>query len=97
MRIKIERSGGISGIQISNEIDSKNLPSSLENTIKKIMLTQKDSVLSMKSSPKGKADYYTYKISIQDGANRKVIECNQFSIREDLKLIVKYVERNMTE
>jgi hypothetical protein len=48
----------------------------------------------MNSAPKGAADYYTYKISFQDGSKRKIIECNQFNIQNDLKSLVNYVESN---
>jgi hypothetical protein len=50
--------------------------------------------LSIKSSPRGAADHYTYKISIQDGRNQRVIECNQYNIEDDLKSLVNYIERN---
>ena len=48
----------------------------------------------MKSSPRGAADHYTYKISIQDGTNQNVIECNQYNIQDDLKSLIRYVEKN---
>jgi hypothetical protein len=92
--IKVERSGGLAAIPKYSEIDLKDLPSELLPTAKKIMMQQKSYSLLMKSVPKGAADYYTYKISFQDGAKRKIIECNQFNIQNDLKSLVKYVERN---
>jgi hypothetical protein len=91
VRIKVERSGGFAGISTSNEMDAKDLPSELVTKTKKIM-EDKTRSLSLKSSPKGAADHYTYKISILDGANRRVIECNQFNIQDDLKSLVKYIE-----
>jgi hypothetical protein len=94
MRIRVERSGGLAGIQISNEMDAKDLPSEQLHTAKRIIEDKKPSSLSMKSSPRGAADHYTYKISIQDGANQRVIECNQYNIHDDLKSLVKYIERN---
>ena len=94
MIIKVERSGGLTGIPISNEMDAKDLPSAQISTAKKIIEDKKGSSLSMKSSPRGAADYYTYKILIQDGMNRRVIECNQYNIQDELKSLVKYIERN---
>ena len=94
MKIKVERSGGLAGLPISNEIDGKNLPSELVSTVKNIMGGQKSTSLSMKSTPKGAGDHYIYKISIINGVNRRVIECNQYSIQDDLKSLVKYVEKN---
>ena len=94
MRIRIERTGGFAGIPISNEIDANDLPSGLLQTARKIMQDKKTLSLSSKSSPKGSADHYTYKISMQDGTNRSVIECNQYNIEDDLKSLVKYIEKN---
>jgi Emfourin len=94
VRIRVERSGGLAGIPISNEMDEKDLPSALINTAKKIIEDKKESSFSMKSSPRGAADHFTYKISVQDGMNQRVIECNQYNFQDDLKSLVKYIERN---
>jgi len=94
VRIRVERSGGLAGIAISNEMDAKDLPSALIRTAKKIIEDKKVSSLPMKSSPRGAADHYTYKISIQDGTNQNVIECNQYNIEDDLKSLVNYIEKN---
>jgi hypothetical protein len=94
VKIRVERSGGFAGIPISNEMDAKDLPSVLIRTAKKIVEDKNVSSLSMKPSPKGAADHYTYKISIQDGMNLRVMECNEHNIQDDLKSLVKYIERN---
>jgi hypothetical protein len=92
--IRVERSGGLTGIHISNEIDAKDLPSGLVNTAKKMMLDEKFPKLQMKHPPRGSADYFSYKISVQNGINRRILECNEHNIQDDLKQLVKYVERN---
>jgi hypothetical protein len=94
MKIKVERSGGLAAISVSNEMDSKDLPSGLAATAKNIMRDEKLSSLPMKSTPIGAADHYSYRISFQDGINRRVIECNQYDIQDDIKSLVKYVEKN---
>ena len=94
MKIIVERSGGLTGLPLSKEMDIKDLPSALITTTKKIMGDEILSPLPMKSTPIGAADHYTYKISIQNGVNQKVIECNQYNIQDDLKLLVKYIEKN---
>jgi emfourin len=92
MIIKVERSGGLSGIQISNEMDSKDLPSILRKKIKKI-LSESNGVLSPpKSKSSHAADQYIYKISIYDEKNQRMIMCDEFNIQKDLKSIVKYLE-----
>jgi hypothetical protein len=94
VKIRVVRSGGLAGIPISNEMDVKDLPSALISTAKKIIEGKKISSLSSKSVPKGAADHYLYKISIQDGVKQNVIECNQYDLQDDLKSLVKYIERN---
>jgi len=94
VRITVERSGGLAGIRISKEMDAKDLPSALIRTAKKIAEDKKVSSISMKSPPRGAADHFTYKISIQDGTNLRVVECNQYNIDDDLKSLVKYIEKN---
>ena len=93
MRIMLERSGGFTGIPVLNEIDAKDLPSKLVIVAKKIIADQKSYSPPMKLISKGPADYYSYKISIQDGNARKIIECNDFNIQDDIKQIVRFIER----
>lgn len=90
MIIKIERSGGLAGIRKTAEIDSKNLPASLVTSARKLM-NERERPLQMKSEG---ADYYNYKISIQDGKQRKVIECTQLNIQDELRSLVNYIEKN---
>jgi hypothetical protein len=75
-------------------MDVNDLPSALLNTAKKIIMDTKPSSLPMKSTPRGAADHYTYRISIHDGESQNVIECNQYNIEDDLKSLVKYIEKN---
>jgi uncharacterized protein YprB with RNaseH-like and TPR domain len=94
VKIKVERSGGLAAISISNEMDTKDLPSVLAATAKNIMRNQKSSSLPKKSAPMGSADHYIYRISFQDGVKRRVVECNQYDIQDDMKSLIKYIEKN---
>ena len=94
MKIRVERSGGVTGVPLLNELDAKTLPSTLLATAKQIVKGEKLSSLPLRATPKGSADLYSYKISIQDGVNRRVIECNEYTIQSDLRLLVEYIERN---
>lgn len=93
MIIKIERSGGLTGIPIIKEVDAKDLPSALATTVKKIMVNAKSFSNPLKSTPRGAADHFTYKILIQDGSNRSVIECSEYNIHDDVKSLIRYIER----
>lgn len=92
MKIKIERSGGLTGIVTSNEIDAKNLPTAILKKVHEVL--NDNQVNPMKSIPKGAADHFNYRITFEEGKKNKVIECNQFDLKEDLKDIVKFVEAN---
>ncbi len=94
MRIKVERSGGLAGIPISNEMDEKDLPPAVIRTAKKVRDNKSVSSQSVKSSLKGAADHYHYKISIDDGFKERIIKCTQYEIQGDLKSLVKYIEKN---
>ena len=94
MIIKIERSGGIAGISRSTEIDSRELPSALATKINKIIQNRKLATMSSKVTPRGAADHYAYKISINDGENKIIIECNQYNLQNDFKSLIKYIEKH---
>jgi hypothetical protein len=93
MIIKIERSGGLTGIPMTNEVDGKDLPSALLTKVKKMMSNSRSPSLALKSTPKGAADYFTYKILIQDGINQRVLECNDYNIQNDVKSLLRYIEK----
>lgn len=94
MKIKLERSGGLTGMTLSKELDEKDLPLPLIRTAKNIIQGKKLSSKSIKSIPKGAADHYNYKIHIYDGMKQRLIECNQYDIGSDLRSLVKYIEES---
>ena len=92
MKIKLDRSGGLTGIPINREFDTEEFPPVIINLVKKIMENKKSNSLELQTKPKGAADHYTYKISIEDGDRRKTIVCNQYNLGNDLKSLIKQVE-----
>jgi len=93
--IKIERSGGITGILRSNVLNSKDLPITLRSNLKKIIENPKPGSGPLRSPPRGAADYYTYKISIKEGTKEDIMEFNQYNMIDELKALIKYVEKNL--
>jgi hypothetical protein len=93
MIIKVERSGGLTGIPMTNAVDAKDLPSALVTKIRKMMSNSRSPSLPLKSTPKGAADHFTYKILIQDGLNQRIIECNEYNIQNDIKSLIRHIER----
>lgn len=94
MIIKVERSGGFAGIASSNEIETNTLPDVIVTTVNRIKKDQGSFSSLLHSSPKGSADYFTYKITIQDGPKKSIIECNQLNVPDNLRSLIRYVETN---
>lgn len=92
LKIKIERSGGIAGMISSKEINTDNLPSAFEDTLRRIIT--KKTLRTPSSVPKGAADHINYKIIIEDGDKSHTIECSQYDTDEKLKALISYVEKN---
>lgn len=96
MKIKVERSGGFAGISTSSEIEAERLPSSIEDTVRKLLVKKK--LPSMKreglTRPKTAADYFNYKITIQDAKKAKVVEYDEYNMDSSVKSLVSYVQEN---
>ena len=74
----------------SSKAKVENLPSHMANTVKALL----DSPASLKTKgPVGSADYYNYKITIQDGKRRRTINCGEHDIPENIKDLIKYIEK----
>jgi hypothetical protein len=96
VRIKVERTGGFAGISKYSEIDSKNLPSSIKTDLINLVNENKKIPNSVKLVPKGAADHFTYRITINDGSKQRVIVCDQYTINTSLRSLVTYVEKHNT-
>lgn len=94
MRIKLERSGGFAGITSSNEMDTDKLPSSLQSTVKNLLEKEKSTLKKDLGKSKCSADYFNYRITIQDGKKDHVIECNEFDMDGRMKSLVNFVQKN---
>lgn len=94
MKIKVERTGGFTGIPVSKEVDITDLPTKVISIARKLLSNQEVSGLQHTRIPKGSADHFNYRISIDDGQNRKVVECTEYDIKDDLKSLITYVEKN---
>lgn len=91
MKIKVERSGGLAGITVSNEINAKILPTPLITAVNKLLSIQKTPKLKRMTKPIGGADHFSYKVTIEDGLNHKVIEFTEYDISNELRALVNYV------
>jgi hypothetical protein len=96
MIIQIDQSGGFAGIPKRMELDTDNIIKSEAVKIKKFLkvnVLNKNYNQSKKKPPKGAADYYTYRITIHEGPEQHVITCDEYNIEDELKKLIKFVER----
>lgn len=94
MKIKVERSGGFAGISSSNEMDTNKLPRSLEDKVKELLGKKQLPFAKALTRPKGAADYLNYKITIRNGKEDHVIECNDLEMDSSMKSLVSYIQKN---
>jgi hypothetical protein len=87
--ITVERSGGIAGIQSSSRAEVETLPPQMANTVQELL----DSTPIKTKGSVGAADYYNYKITIQDGKHRRIINCGENDISENIKNLIRFIEK----
>ena len=95
MKIHLERSGGFAGMTNSTTVDTQALAPNdakeLQNLIQKSKLFERSG---KSESKKGAADYFTYKITIQNGNKEQSMECNDVDIQADVKGLVDFVTKH---
>ena len=92
MKIKIERSGGFAGLNKNFSADDSSLESSQVDQIKELLRSSK--FFGLQSSPlpkKGAADYFTYKITIQDSDQTHTVITTDVTMPPGLRPIVDLV------
>jgi len=99
MKISIQRSGGIAGINRSYIVDTDTLSPDETRKIKKMV--QDGRLFELRSPPptitKGSADYYSYSITLDDNGTEHIVNCNQFNVQKELKLLIDYVENSIVK
>lgn len=108
MKIYFERSGGFAGMLSSTTVDTQNLSSKeaneIKNLVEKAHFFELPSKLSQSSpkTTKGAADYFVYKITIQNNNNNNnqsqhSVECNDVNIQPALRplidILTKYLRK----
>jgi hypothetical protein len=103
MKIHLERSGGFAGMTNSATVDTQALApkdaKELQNLIQKSKLFERSGKSAQQTSrnaitKKGAADYFTYKITIQNGNKEQSMECNDVDIQADVKGLVDFVTKH---
>ena len=95
MKIIIERSGGLTGIVVSHEMEIKDLPQSMVNKNSGDTLTTTSPITENVIAKKEIADHFNYRVTFKDGTQNKVVECNQYDIKDNIKDVIRYVEAEL--
>jgi hypothetical protein len=104
MKIYFERSGGFAGMLSSTTVDTENLPSKeaieIKNLVEKAHFFELPSKLLTPSSSskitKGAADYFVYKITIQNNNQSKKehsVECNDLNMQPTLRPLIDFLTK----
>ena len=101
MKIHLERSGGFAGMIMSTTVDTDTLSSNEANELQDLIKKSRFFNLSSQSleetsskTKKGAADYFIYKITIQNGNKEHTIECDDLSMPPNLKTLVNFLVKN---
>ena len=105
MKIHLERSGGFAGMTSSITVDTKALApndaNELQTLIHKSNLFERFAKSPQQPTPtpntktkKGAADYFTYKITIQNGDKERSMECNDINMQAEIKGLVDFVTKH---
>jgi len=107
MKIYFERSGGFAGMLSSTTVDTQTLTSKeaseIENLVEKAHFFELPSKISQSSSSssskttKGAADYFVYKITIQNSNSQSKkkhsVECNDVNMQPTLRLLIDFLTK----
>jgi hypothetical protein len=100
MKVYFERSGGFAGMLSSTTVDTQNLSSkeasAINNLVEKAHFYELPSKLSLPSkTTKGAADYFVYKITIQNNNNNKKhsVECNDLNMQPTLRPLIDFLTK----
>src|SRR5215467_9537274 len=98
MRIRFERSGGFAGLPTTLEVDSSSISLNEQSRVKAMIDTAKFFELPLDTPlPKNAADYFKYKITIENNENGKsrTITTNDMTMPSELRPLVDYLESKL--
>ena len=97
MKIYFERSGGFAGMLNSTTVDTQNLSSKeaneIKNLVEKAHFFELPSKLSQPSKTKGAADYFVYKVTIQNDQGKYSVECNDVNMQPTLRPLINFLTK----
>jgi hypothetical protein len=101
MKIHLERTGGFAGMIMSTTIDTKSLSSKEANELRDLIekchlfeLSSESFQQDPSKTKKGAADYFTYKITVQNGDKEHSAECNDMNMQPIIKTLVNFLVKH---
>ena len=102
MKVYLERSGGFAGMVTTTSVDTQTLSPNEAHEIQKLM--ENSHFFELPSQPpqsskakKGAADYFTYKITVQDSKRQHSVQFNDINMQPKLRplidLLVKHSQK----
>lgn len=100
MKIQVERSGGFAGIGSSTTVDTQSLSPNEANEIQKLIQNSHFFEIPSKSpqysskTKKGAADYFTYKITIQNDEREHSVQFNDINMQPKIKPLLDFLMKH---
>lgn len=99
MKVYLEKSGGFAGMVTSTSVDTQLLPPNEAKEIQRLI--ENSQFFELASQPpqsskttKGAADYFTYKITIQDDKREHTVQLNDINMGPNIKPLIDFLIRH---
>jgi len=99
MKVYLERSGGFAGMVTSTSVDTQLLPPNEAKEIQRLI--ENSHFFEFPSQPpqsskttKGAADYFTYKITVQDDKREHSVQLNDINMEPNIKPLIDFLIRH---
>jgi hypothetical protein len=99
MKVYLERSGGFAGMVTSTNVDTQTLPPNEAQEIQCLIENSHFFELPSQSpqtskTRKGAADYFIYKITVQDGKREHSVQANDINMQPNIKPLIDFLIRH---
>jgi hypothetical protein len=99
MKVYLEKSGGFAGMVTSTSVDSQLLPPNEAKEIQRLI--ENSHFFELPSQPpqsskttKGAADYFTYKITVQNDQKEHTVQFNDINMQTKIKPLIDFLVKH---
>ena len=99
MKVYLEKSGGFAGMVTSTSLDTQTLPPSEAHEIQNLIENSHFFDLPSRSpqsskSKKGAADYFTYKITVQNDEKEHTVQFSDLNMQSKVKPLIDFLVKH---